>query len=55
MWGCFCLELHGILHLSNTTEKGPLPMDAGVNDRLPQQVSSRNDGFSSINIPETSD
>jgi len=48
-------ESHGIVHLSDTTWKGPLAMEAGVTDRLPQQVSSRNDGFSPINFPETSD
>lgn len=48
-------ESHGIVHLSDTTCKGPLPMEAGVTGRLPQQVSSRNDGFSSRNVPETSD
>lgn len=48
-------ESRGIVHLPDTTWKGPLPMEAGVSDRVPQKVSSRDGGFSPINIPETSD
>lgn len=48
-------ESCGIVDLSDTAWEGPLPMEAGVTDRLPHQVSSRNDGFSAVNILETSD
>lgn len=50
-----CSDSHRIVPLSDTMWKGVLPMETDVSDRLPQQVSPMNDGFSPIKIPETSD